>query len=122
MMNIDITKGGSVAIHNVSTAYIHNCFEHGDVGESSFCSLVLDISTVSTRIKKEHGGESNCLFDLYFNNKDELKEFASSLTIGLQKAIEHLDEKAAKARSPKPSGPLSSEQWDEMDEIASNIG
>ena len=97
MMNIDITKGGSVAIHNVSTAYIHNCFEHGDVGESSFCSLVLDISTVSTRIKKEHGGESNCLFDLYFNNKDELKEFASSLTIGLQKAIEHLDEKAALA-------------------------
>jgi len=122
MMNIDLTKGGTVAIHNVSTAYIHNCFEHDPGGDNPFCSLVLDISTVSTRIKKEHGGESSCLFDLYFTSKDELKEFASSLTNGLQKAIEHLDEKAAKAQDPKPSGPLSSEQWDEMDEIASNIG
>ena len=95
MMNIDLTKGGTVAIHNVSTAYIHNCFEHNLDGDSSFCTLVLDISTVSPKIKKEHGGESNCFFDLYFNNKDELKEFASSLTNGLQKAIEHLDEKAA---------------------------
>ena len=123
-MEIDITNNPvEISMHPVNGAYFHNFFVHDEKNmgkEQNTMSLSLDFATYS-KLTKEEGQN---VFRLYFDNEADFRTFASDMQETLrvvEEKIRGIEDNIAR-ECPKPSGPLSSEQWDEMDEIASNIG
>ena len=124
IMELDISNNPvQISMHHVNGAYFHNFLVHDEKNmgkESNNMSLSLDFATYSKVTETE--GQS--VFNLYFDNEVDFRTFAADMQETLRVVEEKIREIEGNiAREcPKPSGPLSPEQWDEMDEIASNIG